>query len=121
MLIVRKELLRCMKKILRRCSAVIIDYWIIIAVVLLFQLKKYMYILVFTLFILKDLAFKNASIGKKICGLEVRMNDNTKPPIIILLIRNFTILIYPIEILMIIFFGKRIGDYIFKTSVVVKK
>lgn len=70
------------------------------------------------LLIFKDVLYGNASIGKKILKIEVRMNDGQVPSLMKLIMRNLTIFIWPIECILILHQNKRIGDIIFKTSVV---
>lgn len=114
----------------------IIDYFIILLIVYL-PLYAYMYIsksepnilfedtmftlimnLCVILILFKDLLFKNKSIGKKIMGIEIRNNNNKIPSFPILILRNITIIIWPIECLLILLKMNRIGDIIFKTKVV---
>lgn len=68
--------------------------------------------------ILKDI-FKGASIGKRIFKLYV--GNATKPiqPVkkYKLILRNITVLIWPIEAFLLLKNGKRIGDYITNTTV----
>ncbi len=66
----------------------------------------------------KDLLFTNKSIGKIKMNLEVLTNDDKIPNKYVLYFRNFTLIIWPIEIIMIALFNKRIGDLIFGTKVV---
>ena len=120
----------------KRILAMIIDYFIISLIVYV-PLYAYMYIsklelyilfddMVFMLIIalcmililLKDLIFRNKSIGKKIMGIEIRNNDNKIPSFPILILRNITVIIWPIECLLILLKKNRIGDIIFKTKVV---
>jgi uncharacterized RDD family membrane protein YckC len=69
-------------------------------------------------YLLKDI-FKGRSIGKRLFGLRVidKNNNNNVPGIIRLMLRNLTILIWPIELLMLITTKRRIGDIIAKTNV----
>lgn len=81
----------------------------------LFLKPKFIFCIV--LFFLKDLFFRNASIGKKIMKLEVRTSSGEIPSKLVMILRNITILIWPIEILLIVLLNNRIGDMIFKTVV----
>lgn len=76
-----------------------------------------LYMLVIYLLI-KDLKYKSQSIGKKIMRIAVKNNDNTEPTIIKTMFRNITLILWPIEGIMLLIFGKRIGDIIFKTKVI---
>jgi len=67
---------------------------------------------------IKDFIFKKISIGKRIMKINVRMIDDSVPSNFILFLRNLTYIIYPIEVVMIILFNKRLTDIIFKTKVV---
>ncbi len=73
------------------------------------------------LLLIKDLIFKNASIGKKILRLEIKKQNDEVPKFYIIVLRNvFTSILFPIEFVMIIGFSKTLGDMIFKTKVVEK-
>lgn len=74
----------------------------------------------FILLIFKDLVFENRSLGKKIVKLEIITKELKKPNSKILILKNITLLLWPIEIIVMFLSrkGKRIGDYLFKTSVV---
>lgn len=69
-------------------------------------------------YLLKDI-FKGRSIGKRLIGLRVVDINNTNdvPGKIRLVVRNITVLIWPIELLILIFKHRRIGDIITKTNV----
>lgn len=56
-------------------------------------------------------------VGKKILKIEI-LRKGKKPNFLILLIRGMCIFLWPIEILLIMFFNKNIGDFIFDTEVV---
>lgn len=49
------------------------------------------------LIMLRDLTFRNQSIGKKLLNLEVISVEGTKPSILQLILRNVTTIIWPIE------------------------
>lgn len=72
------------------------------------------------LVMIKDLVFRNASIGKKLLKLEILKDDGTMPHVFELLFRNILFIIFPAEIMLALCNDKRIGDMIFKTSVVLK-
>lgn len=113
----------------KRFVAMIIDQYIVAFIFCLFVLILYrdiealiekidLYILLaMILMLFKDLIFRNASIGKKLMGIEIRNIDGSIPSILTLIIRNITIIIWPIEAIMIIMCDKKIGDIIFKTDV----
>ena len=73
------------------------------------------------LILLKDLPFKNASIGKKIMKIEVRKTNNQIPSIFIIIIRNITVCIWLLECILLLMNKKRIGDWICDTKVVESK
>ena len=75
------------------------------------------YILSLSMFIFKDIVFKNKSIGKKIIGLEITTKNGQKPKFFILLLRNLFVIIWPVEFITLIMLKKTIGDIIFKTKV----
>ena len=71
--------------------------------------------------IIKDLTFSNASLGKKLFGIKIVYTDkknNGKISFLTHLKRNFPLLVLPIEFLLIFIFNKRIGDIWAKTDVV---
>lgn len=73
------------------------------------------------LLIFKDV-FKNESIGKRIMKLEI-IDSKTKEKVLLpkRILRNLTWILSFIEIIVLIATGKRIGDRITGTEVVVKK
>ena len=74
------------------------------------------YIAIFLL-VGKDLAFKNASIGKKLQHIEITKN-NKAPNIFIIILRNIILYLFlPIETMFLVWTGKTITDIIFKTTV----
>ena len=75
-------------------------------------------IIILVSFSMKDLIFKNQSIGKKIMKLEIVNKENEKPNKFILICRNLTVFIWPLEIILLLIFNKRIGDILFNTQVV---
>lgn len=120
----------------KRIVAMIIDYYIILLIVyiplffyvcinkpepdILFDDTLFTFIMAscVILILFKDLLFKNKSIGKKIMGIEIRDNNNKIPSFPILILRNITVIIWPIECLLILLKKNRIGDTIFKTKIV---
>ena len=74
-------------------------------------------VLMIILFSLKDLIFKEGSIGKIVCKLKLSTNDNKEVSNIFKILRNLTVIIWPIELLLLIIFNKRIGDMLYKTKV----
>ena len=117
----------------KRIIAIAIDYYIafllcyvpmlIIGKGFKFLLEN-MYLLIvsnFLLFIVKDIVFKNCSMGKKTMKIEVLKQDGTKPNTLHLLLRNIFAIIWPIEIFLILSKNKRLGDLIFNTKVSEKK
>ena len=83
--------------------------------------NMFFYSILFAVFILiKDLIFKNQSVGKKICGIE--MIDNTthqRASIKVILLRNLIlILLFPIEIWLPVFSKKRLADNFLGTRIV---
>lgn len=94
----------------KRISSIVIDFFIISFVGLIIFLvmdyilninNKYYDILQFIwmtfLFCIKDLPFKNASIGKRIMKLEIKSKDNESPNTLTLVLRNITIIIWPLK------------------------
>lgn len=78
-----------------------------------------MYILTgYILALFKDLAFKNASIGKKILKLAVLTDNNNIPSIWVLIFRNILLPLWPLDVIVIFICNKKIEDFIFKTKVV---
>ncbi len=68
--------------------------------------------------IFKDFLFKGQSLGKKIIGIKVVMNDGKPLNLLAALLRAIPLILVPIELIMIITQEKRIGDYLAKTKVV---
>ena len=115
----------------KRILAFLIDYFasmMILALVGFFSFfdftnrflgQIYGIVLIFCVFIIyfKDV-FAGQSIGKRIMKLKVVCLDNKRPNIIVLIIRNITLLIWPIEALLVLLDKPRIGDIIAKTKVV---
>lgn len=76
----------------------------------------------FIMIIFKDVVWKNASIGKKIFKLIVVNNESTETSnnMIVHIKRNVTLLLLPIEVILIIVNNRRIGDIFANTSVIQK-
>ena len=72
------------------------------------------------LFMFKDILARGRSIGKRILALKiVSMRDPAeKTSIFRHLLRNISVLITPVEILMLLIFRNRIGDILASTTVV---
>lgn len=70
------------------------------------------------LVLFKDFVFKNASFGKKLLQLKIVKTDGTKPRFIDLLLRTLTLVIFPVEIILVLVRNKRLGDALAKTAVV---
>jgi len=75
----------------------------------------------FLLLLVKDITFKDASIGKRMLKLKIVRFDGTKVSTVDTIKRNLTILLLPIEIVLVLTKNKRIGDIIAKTSVISKQ
>ena len=116
----------------KRIVAAIVDFYIIcflctafIGVLTLgkfditpFSITMYL-LLTFLLLLIKDCAFKSASIGKRLLKLELIKTDETKLMIVDTIKRNIPILVlFPIEVILLVVNNKRIGDIWAKTSVV---
>lgn len=71
--------------------------------------------------ILKDVVTSNGSIGKKIFNLKIISNSNEQyVSMLIRIARNITLSILFVEFIIgAIFKGRRLGDFIFNTKVVV--
>lgn len=86
------------------------------------MLKRKLYLTIglgVIIYLLKDIV-NGRSIGKRLTNISVRDGANgvQVPPAWRLLLRNLTIFIWPVEIIILLLTGKRIGDFIFKTQVV---
>ena len=75
-------------------------------------------LLILIIFINKDLAFKNKSLGKKVMDIEIRTINEEKPNFLIIIFRNIFIFLYSIDLFSLILFNKRIEDYFFDTKVI---
>lgn len=76
------------------------------------------WIIFLLLYIIKDLLFKNQSIGKKIFNLYVVDKNNNKPSPIKLVLRNILILLWELDVILILLFGCKLCDFIFQTKVI---
>lgn len=74
-----------------------------------------------SLFAIKDLPYREGSLGKKICKLEVLHLNNERLSSSIKILRNLFVLIWPVELILLLLFNRRLGDAIFKTKVVEKQ
>ena len=73
-------------------------------------------LLVPILFLTKD--FNGVCVGKRICGLNIICINGEKPSHIKLVVRNLTVIILPIEVILILLGKRRIGDLIAGTEVI---
>ena len=113
---------------LRRLLALMIDMGIatLIGMSLEFILPdEYLYggflpfIVSIVFILLKDTFSIKGSIGKNIFKMRVLKNDGSELKLGFRVLRNFTLLLMPLEILIALLFkGKRLGDIIFHTEVV---
>lgn len=116
---------------IRRLVSALIDFYIIcflasfsIGIVTNWEfrvtvLSVGIYMLCVFLFVLtKDFAFKNASIGKKLLKLKIIKTDASKYTIIDAVKRTFSLVLLPIEIVMLIVKDQRLGDIWARTIVV---
>ena len=119
---------------IKRCVSAYLDVMIIgsisqIIIIFLtkFDIRKifenfYMYLLFgLFLFLLKDLVFRNASIGKRALNLEILKSDNTVPSVSTLILRNIFVFLWPIDAILILANKRKIGGIISKTKVVEKE
>ena len=116
---------------IKRLLAAIIDFYIICflssAFIGVFTMGKFnvtpfsvtLYIAIsFVLLIIKDFVFKNASVGKRIFKLEIKKTDETKVTILDVIKRTLPIVVLlPIEVFLLIFNNRRIGDIWAKTFI----
>ncbi len=117
---------------IKRIFASVIDFYVaclvgvsLISVVTLGRLNisalsMLVYLLsVFSCIVLKDLVFKNASIGKRIFGIIIIKTNGTPLCFSDLFKRNILIiLLMALEVIFLVLNGKRIGDTWSKTTVV---
>ena len=118
----------------RRMLAGVIDFYVIcllasifVGIITLgqFSVTKFSIVIYlvscFLLLLVKDITFKDASIGKRMLKLKIVRFDGTKVSTVDTIKRNLTILLLPIEIVLVLTKNKRIGDIIAKTSVISKQ
>ena len=87
----------------------------------LIRSKINFYITIFIVSI-RNLVFKGKYTLRGIMNLEIIDKNNKTPNKWILTIRDFiNYRLFPLNVLLILIFNKTIGDYIFKTLVVIKK
>lgn len=69
-------------------------------------------------YLLKD-TYQGRSLGKRVLRIAVRDIENTSiiPGSLRLIIRNITIFLWPIELLLLILMRRRVGDMIARTQV----
>lgn len=71
------------------------------------------------LFLLKDLVNKEGSLGKRILQLQIMPEEKSDiTDYLKRIIRNITLVIWPIEVIVLIIFKRRIGDMICATDVI---
>ena len=84
----------------------------------LFWKLYYIFLLVFMfIYFFKDV-INGQSIGKRIMKIKVVDLNENKPSLFNLIVRNITILIWPIEALLVLLDKERLGDRLAKTKVV---
>ena len=71
------------------------------------------------LFIMKDAL--RISVGKRLLKLKIVAEDGSKADWRACVIRNIFLLFWPIEGIVLLASGRRIGDYVAKTNVVMKE
>lgn len=121
-----------MSENVKRLLAALIDYYIIcflctafLGVITLgrfsatpFSITVYV-VMCFVLLLMKDLVFKNASVGKRIFKLKIIKVDGTELKAPDVIKRNISvILLLPLEMIVTLVNNRRIGDIWAKTSVV---
>ena len=121
-----------MKEKIKRILAGIVDFYLACffssAIIGFLTLGKFsvtpftisIYLILYCLLqLFRDLIFENASIGKRIFKLKVVKIDGTKLTIVDMVKRNMPIIVLvPVEVLLILFDNRRIGDIWAKTLVV---
>ena len=80
----------------------------------------YPFLTVYMLIIYNKDFFQGRSIGKRVIGITVRdlPNSNITPGKLRLFLRNIFLIIWPVEIIMLLVTGRRIGDFLIKTQVI---
>ncbi len=74
--------------------------------------------LVFLFFLNKDIVFKDGSLGKKLMKIKVELFGNNRLKVLRLIFRNVFSFFWPLEFLFILFYGKKVGDFMCCTKVV---
>lgn len=116
-----------MKK--KRLLAIVIDFCIIMLVSQVFVLISFFsqtyfmevaFSIIFTLFLCKD-NLNGQSLGKYLMKIQVVDNSTNQPPrTFILIVRNFFLSVWPIELVLVLINGdRRLGDYVAKTSIII--
>ena len=86
----------------------------------LFWKLYYIFLLAFMLiYFLKDV-INGQSIGKRIMKIKVVDLNENKPSLFNLIVRNITILIWPVEAIFVLLDKERLGDRLAKTKVIDK-
>lgn len=76
--------------------------------------------LIFSLILNKDIV-DGQSLGKRVLHLKViKKKEQSTPSRLICCIRNIFLFLWPIDLFLILFTGKKLGDYITQTEVVTK-
>ena len=87
----------------------------------LFLNKYYIFLLLFMfIYVFKDV-INGQSIGKRILKIKVVDLSGNVPKLPNLIIRNITILIWPVEAILVLLYKERLGDRLAKTKVVEQK
>ena len=74
-------------------------------------------VVVICMLLLKD-AIRGRSIGKKLCKLKILYANGETANKVQLILRNITLLIWPIELILFIVIKNRLGDILSRTVVV---
>lgn len=113
---------------IRRFAAFFIDFASILfpgAIISLFMDEHPLTIiivfsLIFSLILNKDI-LDGQSLGKRVLQLKViKKKEQSTPSRLICCIRNIFLFLWPIDLFLILFTGKKLGDYITQTEVVTK-
>lgn len=82
-------------------------------------ISAFIVILIIALFSVKDILYKNRSIGKKIFKLAIYIDETKEIPNKIILVKRSLISLFTggINFFTVVFCGKSIGDFIYKTNV----
>lgn len=73
----------------------------------------------YILILFKDLTFSTGSLGKKFLNLKIILNNSKQVASrIMILVRNVFLFIWPIDLIILLIFKRRIGDILFKIDVV---